>query len=243
MNAITHQPFSRKLIALASACLCLALTGCGGSYEPEVDLDRVLEIFELTLQEPIRASENAKSTPRDATPATGKATKVVVVEITPEKQDAAKNETFLKLFTAKLNEAKLHKSNLGTRQDTAGRIVGFTDENADMSLDADEHDVFSLELDPNGGRVVATDQQDKSIHRDRTYNSYYRPYSGFWTGYMLGSMSGSHNSYYRSNPTARTNFSKMSMAPKGYAKPGSSFRASRSSARSMGGSRSFSGGK
>ncbi len=228
----------KKLVGIASAILCLTLTGCGSSYEPEVDLDRVLEIFEASLQEPIRTSAT-KSTPRDATPATGVATKVVVVEIAPEKQDAAKNKAFIKLFTKRLNEAKLHKLNLGVRQDTAGRFVGFTDEDKNMSLDTKEHDVFSLELDPAGGRVVATDQQDKSIHRDRSYNSYYRPYSGFWMGYMLGSMRGSHGTYYRANPAMRTNFSRMSMAPRGYAKPGSSFR----SARSMGGSRSFSGGK
>lgn len=230
--------FSTAVVTPVLIAVLLVFAGCEDDYRPNVDLDKVLEVVSQTMQSPVPAGLNDEM-PRDITNPSGQTGTSKVVELSEDEVSTELDVAFLNQLATELNNAELNDKPLGVRLADSGAIVGFTDENRDMVCNGNDKDIFQVEIDTAGSRMVATDMEDPTIHRDRSYSGHYRG-GGFWIGYMMGSMSGRHERYYGSGSRMRPNYSSMQMAPKDYAKPGSDFR---KSARSQGGSRSFSGGK
>lgn len=236
-------PVARAAIASGLLLVTLA-TAAGCGQKRRVDLDRVLATFFMTLQQPLSlddaAVEAATASIADAATREGK---VGAIPETDEKVEA--DRAMLEDFAARLNTASVHPDRLGTRLEPTGAVIGFTDTNGNLLKDGRDRDLFQIEIDEEGQRVIATDLDDPSVRRDQSYSGYNRYHGGgFWFGYMLGSMNGRSGRHYAANPGTRPNYSGMTMARKGYATQSrSSSRWRGTSSRSRGGSRSFSGGK
>lgn len=165
-----------------------------------------------------------------------------------EKKNISKIDQFLKKYTAALNKAKLVKYQLGTQFSSGGAIIGFKDDNKNGKKEAQEKQVFLLEIDAERDRIVATDTQN-NYHRDYHYRSHWHSSgTGLFAGYFIGSMLGRQS---RFGGFSSSRFRNMRMSPKSYhssatSKAKSTFNrtsSKSSSARSSGGSRSFFRGK
>ena len=209
----------KKLSLLLAGLLFVTLSmGCGSDEVVEViDLNRVLDIMTATLDE-------LKSTPVEGAEAT--TTKTL------PKEDIA---LFLRQFEKDLNAAKLLSVPIGTSMSKSGAIAGFTDEDKNGIRDGSDKLLFTIEMDGEGQRLIATDVQNQ--HRRDTHYSSGGGMGGFFTGYLIGSMLMSQRSM--GYPPSR--YSNMRMSSSNYHKGAVS--KARSSARSSGGSRSFKSGK
>ncbi|MFN3241979.1 MAG: hypothetical protein ACE37K_10740 [Planctomycetota bacterium] len=231
-------------VALLSALL---LTGCHRGPIEVIDLDQVLDILSEELKRPIDG----------ATPETVEIDKAEDGKVAGLDETAVKPEMtqqFLTRFAKALNAAQLMTTPIGVRMDGSGSLYGFTDHDRNMQQNGSDRALFRIDIDPDNGRMIATDLQRPQYRRDHHYRGYYHGYGyhgggGFWMGYMLGSMRGRSDRYYAEPSRRRPSYSTMSMAPRGYhaaAQQQARTRArsrSRSSARSRGGSSSFRSGK
>lgn len=242
-----------------------AMTFVGCVNQPNVDvvdLNKVLDAFASVVEETQKTesiasgAENATNitatvkSSADATQAPPAATTAATTGSKMASQsgnfaiDPSRDAEFLTRFAAKLNEVQAMQSTVGVAMTTSGQIVGFKDFNGDNVQDSGETKEFTLTLDPENNRVVASDN-----------NGHHRPYGftpgGFMMGYMLSSMLGRQSSFFSGpNASAKPDFSKTQMSSQDYHK--SAVQSARSaarpassptSARSRSGSRGFSFGK
>lgn len=227
------------IAAVVLGSTMLVASGCGSS-DPKVtmvDLDKVLEVFEATLNE--KTAAPAKKADDKQPPAGGQA------GIQPVANDQAKTAAFLKKFATNLNAKKMIEEPIGVQMAADGTIIGFVDKNKDMKkLGADEKELFKIFLDAKNNRVVASQTvENQTYNRDRRYR--YRP-GGFFMGYMLGNMMSRRSSY-----GARAAAIPRTMSPRGYYSSARSSAISRARTRvsrssggaRRGGSRGFRGGK
>lgn len=253
------------IVVVGGFVVFLLMRGCSGGPSAEVvPLNQVLDVFKRTLETPVAdggasgkegdaaasAAAAATSPPPKDSPAGSAGARVtspggamVVDEVGAAAASRAGTEKFLGLFAANLNKAKVLSKPLGVRLEPSGAIVGFTDADKDMTKEAGDDDVFKIEIDPQGGRVIATDLRH-GYRRDDSYSGIHGGYyagGGFFTGYMLGSMMNRQNSYYAQPGHVRPNYRAMSMSPSNY--HASAVSRARSSARARGGSGSFGWGK
>jgi len=210
--------------------------GCKGTQVDVVDLNKVLDLFQASLTElDGKESANAVAGAEGETTEEG----VVGIEVV-EKEDEAKKNEFLTLFTAKLNAAKLVSKPIGVTLHDSGTINGFADVNKNSAQDAGEKELFKIEIDEERGRVVASD--GGGHYRDHHYRS-----NRFFSGYLLGSMLSRNRNYYTgARAGAKPNYGTKTMSPKTYHKSAvTKARASAkaSSARTRSGSKGFSFGK
>lgn len=220
--------------------LLLVLAGCGTAPDVEVvDLNRVLDAVAALLDEAADQPAAAPAVdPQPAEPVSDVAVEVVAIEpIDPAKEDAAKQEEFLKKLAAKLNEMQMIKSTIGCQLNSEGAIEGFADADANMSKDDTEERLFVVEIDAERNRLIASDNYNNN--RDHQYHP--RP-GGFFMGYMLGSMLGRQNTHFAATG-AKADYGNRPISPKSYhAGAVSSARASSAAARSAGGSARSTGG-
>ena len=189
--------------------LVLVLTGCGSAPDVEVvDLNHVLDAVAAVLDE----SAEPAAQDKPAEPAAGEAAAeaVAIEPIDPAKEDAAKQDEFLKKLAAKLNEMHMIKSTIGCQLNSEGAIEGFADANANMSKEDREDRLFLVEIDAERNRLIASDTYNN--HRDHHYRP--RP-GGFFMGYMLGSMLGRQNTHFAATG-AKPDFGSRTMSPKSY---------------------------
>ena len=213
-------------VCFLAGSLIILVGGCQPNIEVEVvDLNKVLDIFDQTLQQLDGDDKEATSAEQ-------------LKDVTEEDKD--KESEFLTKFANNLNQAKLIKGPIGVEFASAGTIDGFSDKDGNNIRSTSEKQLFSLDLDPARNRVVATD--NGGHYRDHQY----RPRFGFFTGYMLGSMMNRSNSYYTgARATSKPDYSNKSMSPKNYhaSAVSKAKTAARASYRSRSGSRGFSFGK
>lgn len=210
------------------ALLIAMCSGCSSSSVEVVDLNSVLDIFATTLTELDATAEDK--------------TEKGVAEVKPEDEREEDRQKFLDKYTTNLNNAKLIKSAIAVQMTEAGDVEGFTDANTNKKVDTGEKKLFTVMVDPENSRLIASD--DANHYRDRAY----RPrMGGFFTGYLIGSMIGRNRSYYRGpRASARPKYNSMKMSPKNYhasAVSKAKAKARASSARSRSGSRGRSFGK
>lgn len=206
----------------ALAILCFA--GCNEANVEVVDLNKVLDVFQATLD---------RLDGEDKEAAQAEALEPVAEE------DQEKTKTFADAFAKDLNEAKLLSKPIGVEVAQSGTIEGFQDLNKDNQRAAGELTLFTIDVDQERGRVIASDTAGHN--RDHQY----RPRFGMFTGYMLGSMMGRSNNYYSgARASLKPDFSSKQMSPKSYhASAVSKARTSARAARSRSGSKGFSFGK
>jgi len=141
---------------------------------------------------------------------------------------------FVKKYAAKLQEVDLFEGEtVGIGYTKSGAFVGFADESKDGLMDEDERAIFTVEVDAEQSRLIATDLEN-SYHRDGSY----RAGSGFLTGFLIARMV----SGQRSSGVNTSKFKSMSMSQRGYHSAAKSSVRSARSARSTG-SGSFRSGK
>jgi hypothetical protein len=161
---------------------------------------------------------------------------------------------FLKAFAANLNAANLIRSVIGVELGQTGAIVGFADGDGNGMRAMQERELFRIEYDADGNRVIATQQvSGNTYRRDHYYHHGYHSY--YYYGALHRSMWGRQRDYYGApgamSGRSRPDYSRMQMSPTNYhsgavSRATASMRSSRSSsgsARGFGGSRSFSSGK
>ena len=239
-----------KILAAGLLGLCASFSGCmSQGSNAMVDLNKVLDALVAVLDESGQASAGSAGTTSDGTAGTGAtiaidgATESVegVAQVGSPPIDPAKEQAFLDSYAKKLNEVKaLENGTLGVAIQPGGEIVGFQDHNANNVQDAGETKEFTVTVDPENSRLVASDNNGN--HRPHSYF----PGSGFLMGYMMSSMLGRQSSFYSgANAGAKPNFSNSQMSSPDYHKKAvQSARASAApSARARTGSRGFSFGK
>lgn len=201
----------------------LLITGCGQPPVEVIDLNRVLDIMTDVLDEQSAADMDPSSTP-------------VATE-----RDLAKEKAFSETFAQRLNDANLLSQPIGVQIDESAQVIGFEDNNQDNSRQLGEKEIFKVQIDDQGGRLIATDTENNA--RPRSFGG-----SGFLLGYMLAR----HNGFYSGARSGlKPDFTRRSMSPQNYHTDAvnrararsSAFRNSSTSSRSRGGSGGFSFGK
>ena len=254
----------KSRIALLWAGLLSALMlGCQGSSPELIDLNRVLDLLAevLDAQSQQRASDAAIIASDDGATGSDNATQRAsgdeglvasattlndaagsVVPLDPTNVDPQAEKAFLEAFAQKLNAASLISSPMGVTMNESGEIVGFKDPNQNAAMDGGEQRLFTIQIDAEGERLIATDEQGN--RRPHHYHGY-----GFH-GFLLGTMLGRQNQFYSGERAAlKPNFRSQTMSPQNYhstamaRSKSSSFGSSSSSTRSRSGSGSFSFGK
>ncbi|MEZ6087853.1 MAG: hypothetical protein R3C05_07490 [Pirellulaceae bacterium] len=227
--------------------LSLTMIGCQSSSQEMIDLNRVLDLLVEVLDAqsmPASGEVAVAGSAEDlsATATDGESVAGGVVPIDPTKADPAAEKTFLAAFAQKLNSAALITSPIGVKIDDTGAILGFKDPNQNSTMDSGEQKLFSIEIDAEGQRLIASDEQGN--RRPHQYRSH-----GFH-GFLLGTMLGRQSNFYSGDRASmKPNFRTQTMSPQNYhstamaKSKSSSFGSSSSSTRSKSGSGSFSFGK
>jgi hypothetical protein len=258
----TEMSRIKNVLLLVPAVL---VSGCVASQPVDVvDLNKVLQALSTVLDESAAANPTAsegeaagaKVVASDANSAepnaatdgapsgAGGVAQGTVAGGDAISRDPAKEAEFLKRYAEELNKLKVMTAPVGVSMAPGGEIVGFKDPNLNNVQDAGETKEFTVTIDPENQRLVASDN-----------NGHHRPYGyrpgGFLTGYLIGSMLSRQSSFYSGpNAGARPDFRNTTMSPNDYHKSAvSSARArassssSSSSARMRTGSKGFSFGK
>ncbi len=199
----------------------LLITSCSSTPVEVIDLNKVLDVMVATMDQ--FADKKVEGAEENAN------AEEVMTTATDDNQ--AVSSEFLTAYTKNLNDAKVMSKPVGTSMRADGAIEGFLDANADGKKDGAEKQLFTVEIDAERSRLIATDVQN-SYHRDSGYTI--RPGSLFM-GYMLGSML----TRQRASGITPARYSNMKMSPRNY----HSSAVSSARARASGGSRSFSSGK
>jgi hypothetical protein len=224
-------------IILGLALVLTTVGGCQSNSVNIVDLNKVLDIFQATLNE--LDGKDVAAAKADGEDGEAKKEEVVGIEVVKE-EDKAKQEEFVALFRTKLNAAKVSSTPVGVMMHESGAIKGFADTDNDKVKDANEKELFTIEIDEARNRVIASD--GGGHYRDHRYRG-----GGFFTGYMIGSMMGRNRNYYSgSRAGLKPDYGKTTMSSKNYhsaAVSKAKAAARSSSARSRSGSRGMSFGK
>lgn len=278
MSIIQHQV---RLGVMAIAIVVLVGCGSSSSRVEVIDLNRVLDIFDTTLKAQSGESGQSGDTSGDAENAAAAAGGEVgagagntegaggvndaagapsgdgasgpAVDLeAPEQPEVT--AAFLQAFAANLNAAKLIRSVIGVELGQTGAIVGFVDGDRNGMRATQERELFRIEYDVDGNRVIASQQvSGNTYRRDHYYHHGYHSY--YYYGALHRSMWGRQRDYYGApgalSGRTRPDYSRMQMSPTNYhsgavSRATASMRSSRSissSARGFGGSRSFSSGK
>ena len=225
--------------------------GCGVQNEDVVDLNKVVDALVAVLDEGNVAKNAATKeggeavvSATDGFAEVSSTTEIQAIE--PDKQNPTKETDFLKKYAAKLNEMKATNAPLGVSMAAGGEIIGFQDPNQNMVQDMGESKEFTVTIDVENSRLVASDNH--GFHRPHGYG--FNP-GGMMMGYMLGSMMGRQRSFYSGGmSSAKPSFSNTPMSPANYHSSAvSSARSTRMSsgsstaARARTGSKGFSFGK
>ena len=143
-------------------------------------------------------------------------------------------ELFLSQFEDDLNQAtpKLYAKNIGVSLESNGSILGFSDDNYNGKYDSKEQKLFSLEVDAENNRLLASEGERVREYRHRSHGG------GFFTGMLIGSLL----SRQRTSGVNTRNLSSRRATAKVNTKPKSSTRKG-SSAKSRSRSGSYSRGK
>ncbi len=198
-------------ISLLIVVPLLLFHGCGANQQELVDLDRVLDITMATLDSLNGTQIEGIST--DSLEA-----------ITTENQNPQLDSLFLATYGENLNRAQLISDPIRPALEEDGSINGYND--------VTNQKLFSIEIDSESNRLIATDVQN-SYRRESHF-----PFGGMFMGYMLGSMLGRQ----RAAGISPSKYSNMKMNKKGYHKTAST-KSAKSSARTSSRSSSFKGGK
>jgi hypothetical protein len=201
--------------------LVVGLLGCG-SEEPKkapapppppprviMDLDKALKIFAETLDEQdLNAVANASPQELEAMASAGADPSATKNRLTG-KLDKAKEDQFVKSFSANLNKAKIVPEPVGVVMLDDGTLQGFSDPNRNNMKDGpNEKEIFRIQLDEKRGRVIASDPVNH-FDRDRQYGF---SAGGFVSGYLLGSMLGRQ----QASGVDTSKFASMKMSPADY---------------------------
>lgn len=205
------------LIILFLMFICL---GCTSQPVEVIDLNKVLDIFNATMDE-------FKQTPMEGV----SATTGTITPVGMENQNPKYDAMFIQAFAENLNSAKLMSRPLGVGMKSDGALEGFIDPNQNLVRDTGEKQVFTIEFDSERNRLIATDTQNQYRR-----SSHFRP-GGLFMGYFLGSMLGRQ----RSAGISPSRFSNMKMNSRDYHK--AAVNKANRSARARSGSRSFRSGK
>jgi len=199
---------------LTSALMAL-LIGCGGETVEVIDLSKVLDVMVKTFDDMDAKMGSA---------------------FQGNKEDPKVREKYMADFSAKyaenLNNAKLMSKPLGTQVKPDGSIAGFTDPNKNRQYDSGEPQLFSVEIDMERNRLIATDTQN-GYRRDHGFSMAGGLVAGMLIGHML--------SRQRGAGITGSRFSNMKMNPANY--HGGAVNRAKASARARSGSGSFSRGK
>ncbi len=103
-------------------------------------------------------------------------------------------------------EPRFYDDQIGMKVQEDAVFLGFKDSNANGVQDSDEKKIFSVEIDSENERLIATDETGESVgHRFSG--------SGLLTGYLIGSMLSRQrsagitpNSFNNRNVTSRANY-------------------------------------
>jgi hypothetical protein len=173
-------------------------TGCSNSSSSRVDLDRVLQIMAATLTS---VEKQALGFSKD---------EIMTV--------------FEQEFHQDINKArpKLHPQTIGVKLQNDASVIGYNDKNSNAIQDGGEKLLFKVEIDQEGGRLLASEGQQVREHRGA---------SGFFMGYLMASMIGRQrsagvrpNSFKNRTVTPKTtstSTSKKSNSAKSRSKSGS----------------------
>ncbi|MCO7224605.1 hypothetical protein [Pleionea sp. CnH1-48] len=144
-------------LAIASSIAAtLFLVGCTQSVE-RPDLDRVLDVTSDTLYSFENSAANTK--------------------------DDKAVDAFVKELASNMNKAnpKVYADPVGIMTKEDGAFVGFQDPNQNMVKDSGEEDLFTVEIDSEKNRLMATDAT--GAMRDHSFSG-----AGLLAGFILGSM-------------------------------------------------------
>ncbi len=116
-------------------------------------------------------------------------------------------EEFTGFLTEVLNsEPRFHSTPLGLEIQSDAKFLGFADENANGTQDAEEGDLFTVEIDEENERLIATDMSGNSS--GMRFSG-----AGFLAGAFIGSMLArqrgagiSKASFNNRNPTPRSSY-------------------------------------
>ncbi len=216
----------RFVYIIMAGLLIFITASCSSQQKETVDLDKVLNIMQLTLD------ELNKSTPVNSGIYTDNNSSDTMLPIPADNQNDDYNQVFIQKFQTNLNNAQIAKGQIGVQMPKDGSVEGYIDSNNNFSQDLNEKTVFKVEIDVERNRLIATDTQNQ--YRRSTGYSFAQ---GMFAGYLLRSMFGRQ----RGMGIMPSRFSNMKMSGNNYRKSGLSSRTK--SARSSGGSKSFKGGK
>jgi len=194
VNIMSRLP----LYALSLVVLGLNV-GCAPDVEV-IDLNRVLDVFQETLDEV--DGEDKSSVDSSA---------IAEVQEGQDAEGEKQKAEFLGAFANNLNEAKLISSPIGVKFAPDGALHGFKDADKNNAQSTTEPKLFQIVIDEDRNRLIASDTG--GYHRDHSY----RPRLGFFSGYMFGSMMGSRNSYFTgARAGLKPDYSRTQMSPKTY---------------------------
>ncbi len=245
-----------SFLACTVTCALFLLAGCNVSQDPKVvDLNQVLDVAIATMdqmnaEQPDPAEElkaqyaelaalKKELNPQDPAAVTAYQEKTVaynarVKAIEEGKADIAQRAvgSFVSRYSDNLNALPLLSgTHVTVLEMPDGALGGFDDANKDGAKDAAENTLFTLEIDSERSRLIATDTQH-GYRRDGTYRG-----GGFITGMLIGSMMNRQSA--AGITSAR--YANMQMSPKDY--HSSAKATAKASARSSSRSGSFKGGK
>lgn len=151
------KKFGSLLLSASIMSGVLGLTGCSQSV-PSADLDRVLDITSDTLYK----FENSGS--YDA-------------------QDDTALDQFAQELEANFNLANppVHQGPVGVNLREDGSMLGYHDENSNSEQDSGEADLFTVEIDGEKQRLLATDTNNTV--RDHSFSG-----TSLLAGFLLGSL-------------------------------------------------------
>jgi hypothetical protein len=207
-----------------------AMLGCSDSTEVNViDLNKVLDVMIETLdQMPAVTGANAVTPVSDTgfiktALNDGSSESPAVDEATKEKY----MQEFNARYTENLNKAQFYPQPLATEVKNDGSFSGFVDANQNLAHDSGEPQIFTVEIDAERSRLIAT---------DTTYG--YRRDGGFsMSGLAAGLLVGHLLSRQSAAGVNTSKFKNMQMSPKNY------HAGAVASARAKAGSGSFKSGK
>ncbi len=180
----------------------IVLTGCQNNHAQQgVDLDRVLKIMSDSMTE--FEQNNGEMGEQEAI------------------------SRFAVQFQKDLNTAnpKVHPQNIGIAANNDGSFIGYNDKNSNNNQENGESKLFTVEIDSQNNRLLASEGQQVREHRAG---------SGFLMGMLVGSML----SRQRTAGVNTNNIGNKKTTPKQSVQ-----RKSTNSARSRSGSGSYSRGK
>ncbi len=145
----------------AIICGAFALTACDQKKSATADLDRVLGVASDSMVS--FESKNSSS-----------------MESLNENNVM---EKFSSSYASDLNASlpPIHAGPIGVKPEKDGSLAGFDDKNNNGIKDADESDLFKLEVDTENNRLVASDSNGEV--RESHFSG-----SGFFMGMLLGNM-------------------------------------------------------